>query len=235
MAVIRMTVYNNMLNEIKKYFRRNKIRKLVKNITEAIYTEEYRLESLINRFSDKNNLLSLLQCYIAIKVASELNEPISNEIINNATDEFLTASKNIANRKAFDELLKLHKDLAKICFLEKMIAILERQQIYDTDKYTYEGLIYTVERNQKGPTSSIEREKYKKLANEYKEAVRKYDEYLEEDDEASKKAFEEWFNKIKLEVEEDIKKNGQRGKEDLEKEREDLMRQLLETFKKKNE
>lgn len=224
-----------MIKEIMKYFTRKKIRKLVENITEAIYSEEYRLESLINKFADKNNLLSKLQWYIAIKVASELNEPINNKIINNAMDDFLTASKSILHRKTFDELLKSYKDLAEICFLEKMITILERQQIYDTDKYTYEGLIYAVEKNRKGPTSSIEREKYRKLANEYKEAVLKYDEYLKEDEEASKKAFEEWFDKIKIEVAEDIKRNGQRSKEELEKEREDLMRQLLETMNKKNE
>ena len=224
-----------MINEIKKFFVSKKIRRLVANITEAIYSEKYTMESLINKFADKNNLLSKLQCYIAIKVASELNEPISNEIINNATDDFLITSKSILYRKTFDELFKSHKDLAEICFLEKMIAILERQQIYNTDKYTYEGLIYAVEKNRKGPSSGVEREKYKKLANDYQEAMRKYEEYLEEDEKAYKKAFEEWFNKTKLEVEEDVRINGPRSKEDLEKEREDLWKELSETLKKQKE
>ena len=165
----------------------------------------------------------MLRAYVAIQTATRLTEPICNRDIDHALDEIYSSEQHL-NEPDFETILGLHKDLAEIYWLKKTETILEAKLAYKNNKYSYEGIIYSLGNAKKGPTTSEEREEYRKLAKEIYEAEHKLEEYL--DEKASKEAAEKAFKKLKHEVESEIRENGLKTKEELQEEFDDLIKQL---------
>lgn len=190
------------------------------------------MEILVNILSPRDVGVDLLRAYVAIQTATKLTVPICEKDIDDALDKLHSSEQHI-NEPDFKTILGLHKDLAEIYWLKKTENILEAKLAYKTDEYSYEGMIYRLEHDKKGPTSDQERDKYRKHSKAIHEAEEKLEEYL--DEKASKEAAEEAFKKIKDEVESEIRENGPRTKEDLQKEFNDLIKQLKISLEPKKE
>jgi len=221
-----------MFKSLRKYFFRQKIKRLIKLASVAIYSEQFDMEILVNNISSSDDGVDLLRAYVAIQTATRLNVPICEKDIDHALDELHSSEQHI-NEPDFETILGLHKDLAEIYWLKKTETILEAKLSYKTDEYSYEGMLYRLENDMKGPATNQEREKYRKLSKAIHEADGKLEEYLDEN--ASKEAAEEAFKKLKYEVESEIREHGPSTKEDLQKELDDLISQLKISLKPKKD
>jgi hypothetical protein len=219
-----------MFKSLRKYFLRQKIKKFIELAAAAIYSEQFDMEFLVKKLSSSNESIDLLRVYVAIQIATRLIGPISKNDIDYALDE-LHSSEQHLNEPEFKTILGLHKNLAEIYWIKKTEFILEAKLSYKTNEYSYEGMIYKLENAMKGPATSQEREKYKKLAKEIYEAEQKLEKHL--DEKVSEEAAEEVFNKLKDEVESEIRENGQRTKEALQKESDNLTNQLRMSLESK--
>lgn len=212
-----------MFKSLRKYFLRQNIKRLIKLATEAIYSEQFDMEFLVKKLSSSDEGIDLLRACVAIQIATRLTVPICENDIDYALDK-LHSSEQHLNEPDFKTILGLHKDLAEIYWLKKTESILEAKLAYKTDEYSYEGMIYRLENDTKGPATNQQRDKYRKLSKNIYEAEGKLEDYL--DEKASKEAAEEAFKKLKTEVESEVRENGPRTKEDLQKEFDDLINQF---------
>jgi RNase H-fold protein (predicted Holliday junction resolvase) len=219
-----------MFNNLRKYFLRLKITRFIKLAVEAIHSEQFDMELLVTKLESNNKSVDLLIAYVAIEIATRLTEPISKNDIDSALDKTQSSVQHL-NEPEFEAMLGLHKDLAEIYWLKKTESILEAKLAHKTNEYSYEGIIYSLENAKKGPTTSQEREKYRKHAKKIYEAEHKLEEYL--DEKASKEAAEEVFKKLKDEAESEIRENGPRTKEELQEEFDDLANQLRMSLERK--
>jgi hypothetical protein len=221
-----------MFKSLQKYFLGQKIKRFIKLAAEVIYSEQFDMEILVKELSSSNKSVDLLLAYIAIQVATRLTGPISKNDIDCALDNFHSSEQHLTEPD-FETILGLHKDLAEIYWLKRAEAILEAKLAYKTDEYSYEGMIYILENTKKVPATNQEREKFRKLAKEIYEADQKLEKYL--DEKASQEAAEEAFKKLKDEVESEIRENGPRTKEELQKEFDDLTNQFKMRLESKTE
>lgn len=162
--------------------------RLIKLATQTIYSEQFDLETCIERLSGSKEDTDLLRTYMAIQTATKLTEPIDKNEIYDVMEELLSSEDHL-NEPDFETILGLHKELAEVYWLERRVAILEGKLAYKTNEHSYEGLIYSIENAKRGPASCREREKFKKLAEEIAEAERELKEYL--DEKASREAMTE--------------------------------------------
>jgi|688.fasta_scaffold400475_2 hypothetical protein len=69
-----------------------------------------------------------------------------------------------------DIFLNLLRDSVKLDWLKKTVYILTGKLAYKTNKYSFEGTIYYLEKEKKGPVTLKEREKWGLLSKEVNES-----------------------------------------------------------------
>jgi hypothetical protein len=219
----------------EKYFRRQKFKNLVRAVNEAIYSERFEMKSILQLLTSNFQEAKMLQAYLAIEVATTLSEPLTKADIDNALEIISSAEHHIHEGEQFENILELHRSSAEYNWKKKTEFITNGKRARKRDKYSYEAAIYDLEKIKKAPCSSKEREKWKALSislkesehkykvaeEEYKEAVKKQQD--ENDEKASKAAAEAAFQRIIAEVEEEKKLHGEKSKEQILKERDEIM------------
>jgi hypothetical protein len=151
-----------------------------------------------------------------------------------ALDQLLSSEERVGEPD-FKEIVGLHGDLAEIYWLQKRNSILERKLAGRMSEYSYEGMIYRIENAKRGPASSEEREKFRRLAEEIHAAEKELEDYV--DEKASQEAAEAAFTRIKEEVEQErrVRADGGPTQDELEVEYQDLIEQLVKINARKRE
>jgi len=153
---------------MQNYFLRRKIKRLIIEATEIIYSGQSEISSFIEKnFIGNKSGRDLIYSYVAAKIASELIVPVDKldieqalQKINSFSLEYLKAktSANFDDEKfckTFIELLKAetYSGLAK---REFELAI--DKKWYDQDKYSLKGMIYIMKISLKRPLTIQEQE-----------------------------------------------------------------------------
>jgi len=153
------------------------IRQLIFLATEAIYSEQFSdMGTFVKWLPAEKNNINLLCAYISIRIAAQLTESPGETEIANAIEQIRIAESH-SNRSDFGAILNLHKELADIHWQKRQAEILSGKLAHKKDQYSYDGAIYELQRNSKGPMSIEDRAKFKVLAEEIADLERQIQEY----------------------------------------------------------
>jgi len=153
------------------------IRQLIFLATEAIYSEQFSdMGTFVKWLPAEKNNINLLCAYISIRIAAQLTESPGETEIANAIEQIRIAESH-SNRSDFGAILNLHKELADIHWQKRQAGILSGKLAHKKDQYSYDGAIYELQRNSKGPMSIEDRAKFKVLAEEIADLERQIQEY----------------------------------------------------------
>lgn len=186
-----------MLELLQQFFATRKMKQAIKLATEAIYSERFDMELVINQLANIDEPIELLRAYIAIQVATQLSEPLEDADIIHALEELKSSGERL-NKPDFESIVRLRKELAEMCWQHKTVEILERKLAAKENEYSYEAAIYQLEKG-KGPASIEMRAKYQMLAARIEETEKKLRDHL--DEKASNEAFDEAFDKLVAKIE----------------------------------
>lgn len=150
-----------------KYFQFRKMKSLIKQATETIYSEQFDYENIVRKLSSQTNTL---QALIAIKYAVYTDEPIEKVDIRQALDEVVSAEQDVEEGREMEIFLGLLKESTEVDWLRRTEAILEGKLANKKNKYSYEAAIYHLESIKKGPATLKEKAKWKTLSNDLEEA-----------------------------------------------------------------
>lgn len=183
---------------LKKIFQYRKMKSLIKQATETIYSEQFDFENILKRLTGKSDELTAL---MAIKFGVYLDEPVSKDDIKEAIKEVQLSKIEFKEERQMEVFLKSLKDDTELDWLERTKSILEGKLAYKQNEYSYEAAIYHLEKLKKGPSTAKEKEKWKTLSSNLEETKKNYNDHLQkltdiQDDEQSKKAAQAVLDKM---------------------------------------
>jgi TPR repeat protein len=146
---------------ISRWNTKRTLKSYIQLATQALYSEEFDLNAVVQRISDNDRSINLTLAYIAAKVAADLNEPMSNADVDRAIAEMNALLKHVHTSTLGIEIRKL-KESAEGSWAQRRATILEGKRAFELDEWSYAAMIYRVEEAKRRPCSSSEREKTKK-------------------------------------------------------------------------
>ena len=160
-----------MFSNLRRLFVAHKIKKLIKCATIIIYTEQSDLINYLERdLVAGKKPFDLLCAYIAIRIAAEARTPLEKADIDNTLKELYSSKLSFQNHEEYEAVVDFLKTKAKQSLLIAEIEFLIGKTAYDANNYSYEGIMYSAAKANKGPLSFEERKKFKTLATEFMEA-----------------------------------------------------------------
>ncbi len=228
----------------ESYFKRQKFKNIVTKVNEYIYSERFEMKNLLQAITTNFRDDEMLRAYVAIEVATKLTEPLSKQDIDYALEVIASAEQVSYDSEQFKDILQIHKISAENNWKEKTELIQKGKQSRKKDKYSYEGAIYDLEKTKKAPSTSKERQKWKALSIDYIEKEQRFKVVEKEYNEAVKKLREDYeeqestikaeaaLQRIKAEVEEEKKLNGEKSEDQILKEREGILEDIKGKLRK---
>lgn len=151
-----------MMKGVKAYFAKRLLRQLIDIATQALYSEQFEMESLVTRLSRGQSGVALLRSYVAIQTAARLTEPLSNAELDLALNAVQRCEAS-AELPVFRKIIDVHRELAEHYWLMQHLEILRGKLACQNDKYSYEGTLYDLRHMKKGPVSKAECAKFARI------------------------------------------------------------------------
>lgn len=134
-----------MIKIIKIYFLKKQLARLIKQATQAIYSEQFDLNEL-TKILNSNKNIDLLKTYIAVQVATGLVLPLEKNEIDKALEVFLSFKKMLQYSEECENILELHKFKAEKNLLKLKIDFVIGKIAFEANEFSYEGIIYKAEK-----------------------------------------------------------------------------------------
>jgi hypothetical protein len=147
------------------YFAKRLLRQFIEIATQALYSEQFDMESIVTRLSRGQTAVPLLRAYIAIQIAARLTEPLTDADVDRAFHA-VHRCEVYSESPVFRDILDVHKKLAKFYLALQHIAILRGKFAHQNDEYSYEGTLYSLQHSNKGPVSREERAEIETMCKE---------------------------------------------------------------------
>ena len=148
-----------MIQGRRAFFARRLQCQLIELATQALYSEQFDMDAIVNRLSRNRPCVALLRAYVAVQSAARLTEPLSDADVEPALDA-IRLSEAHSESPVFGDILDVHRELAEHYWSRAHIAILRGKLASMNDEDSYEGTIYRLQYSNKGPVSKEERAKY---------------------------------------------------------------------------
>ena len=192
-----------------------KMRRSISLATSILYAGRMDFRDLVRRISDDSRK-SQLHAFIAIRCATMLDKPLSKIDVFKALSEF-SLSLEYSDKKAFDSIYETYMRLAEMLWLRMTLVVLKGKAAQQVNKYSYDGTIYALQLESKGPISESEREKWKTITHELAEASKDQEaaelEVLKATDHA---AYEKHMKEIEICHSENTREAEQMRREDMD-------------------
>ena len=151
------------------------LRQQIDLATEALYSEQFDIEALIQRLSHNQGGVCLLRVYVAIQAAARLTEPLTDADVDGAFDA-VRISEAHSESPEFPEILDMHRELAGVYWSMTQLAILSGKLARENNEESYEGTIYELQHEHKGPVSIEQRAQYEPLCKRMADLSRQIEE-----------------------------------------------------------
>jgi TPR repeat protein len=159
-----------MSQQIGDYLLRRKIKRAVVTATEALYSEDFDMDSVAAKIA-QGAQKEMVLAYVAIEVAAQLCEPIRPGDVEAALTKLCLAELNP---------LEHQKQIARWPWEQAKERILAGKAAYAQNKYSLVAAVYQAEKAKKGPLSSDELDRFAKLTNELEGAELALADHLEQ-------------------------------------------------------
>lgn len=149
-----------MTNSIRKIFLVWKIRRLIKNATRLIYSENFDFNDLVKHLTDNTNSNNLLRAYIAIRIAAEKKL--------NKTAQMSDILKEMRASEVLLTAPELHQTIFDLRKAEAQKSLVQAEMEFYMDRlapeFSFRGIIYAAEKNKQGPLTQKEYNQFKSLS-----------------------------------------------------------------------
>jgi hypothetical protein len=150
---------------IQNFFLKRKIKKLIIQATEIIYSGQSEITSFIEKnFISNKSGRDLIYSYVAAKIASELIVPVDKLDIEQALQKINSFNLRAKTSSNFDDE-KFCKTFIELLKAETYYVLAKREfelaidkKRYDQDKYSLKGMIYIMKISLKRPLTIKEQE-----------------------------------------------------------------------------
>lgn len=158
-----------MLKGIKNQLAARLQRQLIEVAIRTLYSEEFDFESILNRLSRRRDGSHLLRACIAIEIAARLTEPLTERDVKGAQKlvELVEAS---SDRSIIEQLIDIRRELAELFWSKATLEILRRKLAHKRDEESFEGTMYSLAREHRGPVAPEQRASFEKICAQLAEA-----------------------------------------------------------------
>jgi TPR repeat protein len=150
-----------MFQRFQEYLLRRKIRHAIATATKELYSEHFDMDAVSRHIASPEEPDQLLLAYIAIRAATQLSTPITETDVRHA----LKQVKSVGT-----DSLESQRELAERCWRERTAKILKGKAAFQKDKYSFEAIVYQMEKAKKGPGTQREHEEWAKLTDAVRDA-----------------------------------------------------------------
>jgi hypothetical protein len=153
-AVILILTSISSIEPVRNYLRNKRIRNLLRNATQYIFSKNGEFDDLINKFV-KGDKQSKLAVYSVLEVAS-LRVPSSEE--ERLLEALTIYSGNLQKvlNSDFDQVIEIQKTKAEIEFLKTKTAFIIAEQSCIEGDYSFECMRYKMEKAKRRPLTQGE-------------------------------------------------------------------------------
>lgn len=165
----------------------NQIKKKIHLAYELIYTEKYDLmqeseqENFIQKLTNTSNQIQLLESYFIVNRITKYSLPITENGIADVKQELdninlkLNSTSNNLRTELQEAYLESEKAKMSCNLLIKQQHLITGKAAFDEDPYSFQGMIYKMEKAGRSPISLSELEKLKNLRDQLNESQKKID------------------------------------------------------------
>lgn len=150
---------------MRTYFAKRLLRQFIEIATQALYSEQFDMESIVTRLSRGQTAVPLLRSYVAIQIAARLTEPLTDADVDRAFHAVHLCEVH-SESPVFRDILDVHKELAEHYWTLQHLAILRGKWAHQNDEYSQEGMLYRLQHSNKGPVSREQRAKFETMCKE---------------------------------------------------------------------
>jgi hypothetical protein len=147
-----------MFDSVQNFLAKRLLRKQIGIATETLYSERFDFDPLVKRLSQDGQGVALLRAYVAIEIASRLEEPLTDKDVDGGVN-IVTTSAAHADSPSFSEILDTHEEIAKHFWTRAHLSILRGSLAHKINEYSFNGGVYDLQRHNKGPVSRDERDR----------------------------------------------------------------------------
>ncbi len=160
-----------MIGNTRNNLARQLLRKLIGIATETLYSEQFDFHPLVQRLSRNGQELGLLRAYVAISIAAQLAEPLTDDDVDRGVI-MLTELESHSHSTSFSEILEVHKEIAAHFWSCAHLSILRGKLAHQRNECSFDGGLYELQRSKKGPASKAERERLEPICREMEDLNR---------------------------------------------------------------
>jgi hypothetical protein len=184
-----------MMKEMRTDLAKRLLRQFIEIATEALYSEQFDMESIVTRLSRGQTGVPLLRAYVAIQIAARLTEPLADADVDRAFHA-VHLCEVYSESPVFRDILDVHKGLAEIYWLNQHHAIIRGKYYSQADEYSYEGVLYRAQYNKQGPLPREEQANLETLCKDMADSNHRFEQkeldlWKEQDDEEYQRYKEE--------------------------------------------
>ncbi len=178
-------------------FAKRLLRQFIEIATQALYSEQFDMESIVTRLSRGQTAVPLLRAYVAVQIAARLTEPLTDADVDRAFHAVHLCEVH-SESPVFRDILDVHKELAELYWGLQHLAILRGKLAHQNDEYSHEGMLYSLQHSNKGPVSKEQRAKFEQMS----EQIADLNQQIEQKElDAYKKQDEEEYQRYKEDLE----------------------------------
>lgn len=186
-----------MMKEIRTDLSKQILRQFIEIATQALYSEQFDMESIVTRLTRGQTGVPLLRAYVAIQITARLTEPLTNADVDRAFNA-VHLCEVYSESPVFQDILDLHKELADLYWNLQQLTIISGKLAHQNDEYSQEGVLYILQHSNKGPVSREQRAKFETISNELSDLNHQIEQY---ELDAWKKQDEEEYQSCKEDLE----------------------------------
>ena len=160
-----------MLKGIKNHLALRLQRQLVEAATKTLYSELFDFEPILNKLSRNRGGIHLLRASIAIETAARLKNPLSDDDMD-GVQKVVQAAEAVADLSVFEDIVDVRRELADLYWSRATIDILRRKLAHRRNVESFEGTMYSIANDLKGPVPAEQRAIFEPICRQLEEATR---------------------------------------------------------------
>jgi hypothetical protein len=162
-----------MIDRLKEFIEDRLIRRLLKKISEDVFTKKIDFKYLKNKYSKNKKGIDELLIYSIIEIASERTPLTQKERFNSVKNLHFENLKLVFETKSWTSIIEIQALNAEKQFLETKLQRMSAEELMEINKYSFEAMQYRMELASKGALTAEQYDFIKNQSDELSELEKK--------------------------------------------------------------
>lgn len=139
-----------MIERIKEFIEDRLIRRLLKKVSEDVFTKKIDFKYLEEKYCNKKKGIDKILVYCILEIASERTPLTPEERFNSVKHLYFENLKLVFETKSLTSILEIQALNSEKQFLETKLERMSAEELMEIDKYSFEAMHYRMELASKG-------------------------------------------------------------------------------------